>query len=515
MYNGAEYTTRIETIAMSHHITTLNHAHAPLVLTLDVGTSSVRLLCFDAMMRQVVDVEVRRTIDVVSNSHGAAEIDAPQLMTACVALFDEVTEVVAHRAHDIVAVAVASMATTMVGVDGDGQPVGPLRTYADTQSDASADWLRCHYDERITHQRTGCLIRPNYWPARLHWIAQHRPDEWQHARYWMTFAEYFEWQVLGIRRITPSNAAWTGLLHRETLTWDKEWLAILHLDADALAPVVDVDVAHCGLRPSWATRWPWLTAVQWFGAIGDGAAANVGSGCVDAQSLALTVGTTGAMRIAVPGHPIPPPGLWCYRIDRELALVGGATSEGGNVYQWMRETLQLGNDEDAIEAAIARIPPDSHGLTIVPLWAGERSPGWAGAAKATIHGMHLGTTPIELLRAALESIALRFGLIAQRLPVSARVVASGGALLRSPAWLQMCADVLGRPVHTSAVLETTARGVAMLALRSMGIITHLSDVPLLLADAYEPDSVAHARYQEALARQHALYTVVVTDSLPT
>lgn len=493
-------------------VVSIADAVAPLILTLDIGTSSVRMLCFDRLVRQVAHVEARQSIEVIASATGAAEIDADALLETCVTLFDQIEPQIAARASDVAAVAVATMATTMVGVAADGRAVGPVRTYADTQSDASADALRLVHDERATHQRTGCLIRPNYWPARLHWIATQRPDEWRQARFWMTFAEYLEYHLLGIRRITPSNAAWTGLLHRDSLTWDATWQTALNLADDALAPIVDVDQPHGGLQPVWALRWPWLASVQWFGAIGDGAAANVGSGCVDAQSLALTVGTTGAMRIALPGHPEPPAGLWCYRIDKTLALVGGATSEGGNVYHWMRETLQFDGDDDAIESAIASMTPDSHGLTILPLWAGERSPGWSGAAKATIHGMHLGTTPIELLRAALESIALRFGLIAQMLPTSERVIASGGALLRSPTWLQICADVLGRPVYTSAVIETTARGVAMLALRSLGVIRQLSDVPLILAETYSPDMDAHARYQIAKVRQQELYATLVHDA---
>jgi gluconokinase len=491
----------------------LREAVAPLVLTLDIGTSSVRVLCFDASARQIAQIEARQSIEVIASSTGSAEIDADALFATCVDLFDQIATQMASRLTDISAVASATMATTMVGVSADGRAVGPVRTYADTQSDASADELRLVHNERETHQRTGCLIRPNYWPARLHWIATQRPDEWQQARYWMTFAEYLEFHWLGVRRITPSNAAWTGLLQRTTLTWDATWMQALQIADDVLAPIVDVDHAHLGMQPVWAHRWPWLATAQWFGAIGDGAAANVGSGCVNAQSLALTVGTTGAMRIALPGTPTPPAGLWCYRIDREMALVGGATSEGGNVYRWMRETLRFDvDDDDAIEAAIAQCAPDSHGLTILPLWAGERSPGWSGAAKATIHGMHLGTTPIELLRAALESIALRFGLIAEMLPTSERVIASGGALLRSPTWLQICADVLGRPVYTSAVIETTARGVAMLALRSMGMIQQLTDIPVILADTYYPDMQAHALYQVAQMRQKALYEALVHDA---
>ena len=105
-----------------------------------------------------------------------------------------------------------------------------------------------------------------------------------------------------------------------------------------------------------------------------------------------------------------PAGLWCYRVDRRRALLGGATSEGGNVYGWMQDTLKLG-EPDAIERALAQLPPDGHGLTVLPFLAGERSPGWAGDVRATISGLGLNTTPIEMLQAGLEAVAYRFALI--------------------------------------------------------------------------------------------------------
>lgn len=480
----------------------------PLVLTLDVGTSAVRLLCFDARARQITGIEARRPIDVYSDAHGAAEVDIKILHLQCDAVIDAVIGQLGAHVQFVAAIGVDTMATTMVGIAPDGTPVGPLRTYADTQSAGEAQLLRQQYDEIAYHGATGCLLRPNYWPARVRWLQTQRPHEWQTASMWMTLGEYLEWRWLGIRRVTPSIAAWMGLLDRTTLDWHFDWLAAVDMPHTALASVVDVDVAHTGLLPVWAQRWPALAHIQWFAAIGDGAAANVGSGCSDARHLALTVGTTGAMRIAIPGTPPPPPGLWCYRIDRQLALVGGATSEGGNIYQWMRDTLQFGSQTDSdIEAQLALYTADSHGLTILPLWAGERSPGWAGDAQATIHGMHLGTTPVDLLRAAFESMALRFGQIAASLPVSDGVIASGGALLRSPTWLQICADVLGRPVTASAVVEATARGVALLALRSLGVIRTLDAIVAPLGETYQPDMTAHAHYQRAAQRQQTLYAL--------
>jgi gluconokinase len=219
------------------------------------------------------------------------------------------------------------------------------------------------------------------------------------------------------------------------------------------------------------------------------------------------MGTTGALRVVLPEVAQVPPGLWCYRVDRRHALVGGATSEGGNVYAWLRQTLHLG-EPTAVEAALAAFPADSHGLTVLPFLAGERSPDWAGNVQATIHGLTLATTPIAMLRASLEAVAYRFALIARRMgppPADgARLIASGGALLSSPTWMQIFADVLGRPVVASAEVETTSRGVALLALRALGALPSL-DVAAADGQVYEPDGAGHARYQEAITRQTWLY----------
>lgn len=341
-------------------------------------------------------------------------------------------------------------------------------------------------------------------------------------------------------------ASWSGLLNRATLRWDAPLLEALGVPQDALSPLADAAEPLAGLVPEYAARWPALRDVPWFPAIGDGAAANLGSGCAAPGRVALTVGTTGALRVVLfddrgegasvggPSAVVPaqvPAGLWCYRVDRRRALLGGATSEGGNVYAWMRETLRLGPPAQ-VERAIAALPPDGHGLTMLPFVAGERSPGWAGDARATISGITLGTTPVEIVRAGLEAVAYRFALIAEALGARApgpdeavranpahlisspqlptpQIVASGGALLASPAWMQIVADVLGRPVTASAEEEATSRGAALLALEALGAIPALEDVPAALGATYTPDAERHTTYRAAIARQRRLYEQII------
>src|SRR5205807_5529869 len=135
------------------------------------------------------------------------------------------------------------------------------------------------------------------------------------------------------------------------------------------------------------------------------------------------------------------------------------------------------------EHELAALEPDSHGLSVLPLWGGERSPGWADNARGAIVGLRLHTRPVEILRACLEAVALRFGeldrILLEAMPSGREVVATGGALLHSPTWLQIMADVLGRPVLASAEPEASSRGASLLALETLGLL----DQPL---DAEQP-----------------------------
>ena len=219
--------------------------------------------------------------------------------------------------------------------------------------------------------------------------------------------------------------------------------------------------------------------------------------------MALSLGTTAALRIASAERlPRVPDGLWSYRIMRDLHLIGGATSEGGNVYEWVSKTVALPEDS---EAQLAQRAPDGHGLTLLPLLAGERSPGWAADATATIHGLRLSTDAVDVLQAALEGVALRLAAIADQLGEGDQpVVASGGALDASPAWAQMIADALARPLHFTGEREITARGTAVLALAALDGRA-LSDFAPSIARTVEPRAAGVAALRAARARQEALY----------
>ena len=493
-------------------------AEAPLILTVDIGSSSTRVLLYDRQARLVQGVVAQERYEMRTTSEGLVEDDPDAALARVARCLDAALALAGPLATRIGGVAVDSLVSNCLAVDGVGRPLSGLITYADTRNALDADGLRETLDEREVHERTGCLLRTSYWPARLAWFRRVHPDVWASAARWITLGEYLEWRLFGRCRVSLSVASWSGLLDRQALTWDRPLLDHLGVAPDRLSPLVDADAPLSGLAAPYASRWPALREVPWFPAVGDGAAANIGSGCADPSRMALTMGTTGALRVVQTQVPAVPRGLWCYRVDRQHALLGGATSEGGNVYAWLRETLRL-PEGAAVEEAVAAFPPDGHGLTVLPFVAGERSPDWAGNVQATFHGLSLATTPIAILRAGLEAVAYRFAVIEARIrgeTVGAgRLVASGGALLNSPAWTQIFADVLGRPVVVSAEPEATSRGAALLALRSLGVIPTLAALPAADGAVFEPDAARHAVYQAAIARQQWLYDRLIGHSTPT
>jgi len=196
-----------------------------------------------------------------------------------------------------------------------------------------------------------------------------------------------------------------------------------------------------------------------------------------------------------------PDGLWGYRVTAQHHLIGGATTEGGTVFAWANAVLSI---TDADVSVLDASEPDGHGLTVLPLFAGERSPGWRGQASATIHGIRPSTTKGDMLQALLESVALRLAEVADALlQPDVTVMASGGALAASVVWAQMMADSLARPLFVVGG-ETSARGVAILRL------SHLhgsswSDLPPKIVDELQPHPPAVEKYQQARERQRNLY----------
>jgi gluconokinase len=497
----------------SELVSVMAGSRLPAILGLDIGTSGVRAALFDEKGKEISDASVRinsRTLTLGTGGFVDADLLLEQVAQTLDALFAKLYEPILR----IELISISCFWHSLLGIDDVERPTTPVLGWSDTRATDATQLLRTTLDEAKFHARTGCCFHPSYWPAKLLRLKTEEPETWTRTTRWLSFSEYLALKFFGETAISVSMASGTGLLDQHACEWDTELLRALDVPIDTLPDIATPRRNFQRFNYEYSVRWPQLSEARLFPAIGDGAANNIGEGCVSAETVALMIGTSGAIRVLTEDTPPDqlPSALWCYRADRSRIVIGGALSEGGSLYNWIRESLLYGDDSGSIEDELGRLQPDSHGLTVLPFWLGERSPGWNANARGGVFGMTLATRPIEILRAAMEAVAYRFALVANaldRFAPGARLVASGQALRSSPTWAQIVADVLGRPMALSERTEASTRGAALLALDAAGRIDNISDFPVSVTTTFEPDMSCHERYQEGLKRQQQLYDRVI------
>ncbi|MEO5952491.1 MAG: FGGY family carbohydrate kinase, partial [Chloroflexia bacterium] len=294
----------------------------PVVLTIDIGSSSVRANLFGADARQLVKYETQVHYAFDTTGDGGVEMATAKLVEAVFSAVDGTLGKAGKLADAILGVGMCSLVPNVVGVDVSGRAVTPIYIWADTRSSLQAEELKSRSDDSIVREQTGCPIHPSYLPAKLMWIRETMPEKYSKVRKWLSLGDFVYLQLFGEARQSLSVASWSGLLNRHTLGWDVDVLGAIGVEADYLPELVDVGEPSMGLKGEFAARWPQLRDVPWYSCVGDGVTSNLGSGCVGADEVAVQVGTSGAMRALVAGEVRwIPMGLWCYRMDRKTALL--------------------------------------------------------------------------------------------------------------------------------------------------------------------------------------------------
>jgi gluconokinase len=482
-------------------------------LGVDLGTGSARAFLFDTTGRRHGGVRLRYTWRL--SNDGAVEVDADDVVDLT---FRAMDGAVAHlpAGGSIAAVGFSALWHTLLGADGSGRPVTPVIGWNDARATDAARSLRACLDGERVHQRTGAMLHPSYPPARIAWLRATQSEVFQRVERWMSLPEYLWLRLTGTHVTDISIAAGSGLLNRHTLEWDDEvceavgvtphQLGTIAAGSSAMVPGHEVPLTGGSrVSPPGGGRWPQLRDAIWRMPVGDGACANIGSGCTDARCIALSIGTSAAMRVVVhDGSAAIPPGLWSYRLDADTALMGGAISNGGIVRSWLRSLLKLPDDDIELDTLLSARQPAAHGLDMLPFLAGERTPDWPLHATAVIAGMRAATSPLDLLQAGLESVAYRLllvrRLIADAAPSAATIIASGGAIRQSPYWAQLLTDVFGEPIQVAADAETSSRGAALLALRAAGEISDWGSLPAVSTTALKPDPERHRAHAAAFTR---------------
>lgn len=442
----------------------------PLVLALDIGSSSVRSALFTADGRQVKGAAATRQYSIRYTADGGAELDPVVVLRAT-------KSCVAELKKQPVAVSASAFWHGLLGVDHKNNPLTPIYTWADARSANAAAELREQFSERAIQLRTGCMLRAPFWPAKLRWLNRNDVARWLSPAAWI-----FE-QIFGVSLTSHSMASGTGLYNLRERAWDEEVCEACGISREQLGKIEDA-------------------RANVFAAIGDGAASNLGSGADRPGKIAINIGTSAAVRMITQKSKQLPRGSFKYVVDEKRFVLGGAISNAGNLHRWCLGELKIKADREA-EKALTRMDAARDALTILPFWVQERAPTWPENLGGTIIGLRPVTSATDILRATTTSVFYRLALIVDQLEVALgradEIIVSGG-ILHSPASLVILADSLGRDIRVCREMESSLRGAAIYALEHLGHEV----TPLRAGKLVRHRPALAAKHRERRARQDEL-----------
>lgn len=456
------------------------------VIGVDIGTTSTKAVAFDA---EAVDRGAGKAgYELATSRPGYAEQDPDAVAAAAVTAVRDAVERTREAGHGVAGLAFSAAMHTLIGVDGNGAPLTPVLTWADSRAADQATRLRAGARGLALHRRTGTPVHPMSPLVKLRWFAEEEPEVSAGARQWVGVKEYVLRRLTGEFVVDHGIASATGLYNLGDEDWDEDALAYAGVTREQLPRLVPTtEVLRLDGEGARLTGLPAGTPVV--AGAADGPLANLGLGAIRPGAVACSIGTSGAARVVADAPRLDDRGrVFCYVLAPGRYVIGGAVNNGGIVLDWLGDAiapeLATASGPGALLEAAGRVPAGSGGLLFLPQLLGERAPHWSGDPRGAYLGLTREHRREHLLRAAIEGVCLQLSVVLTSLGeagVEIREIRATGGFARSPLWRRILAGAFGRPIGFAASPEGSGLGAALLGMTSLGMLDSLDRAAELVA----------------------------------
>lgn len=458
------------------------------IVGVDIGTTSVKAVVYDRAGAVCGHHSIGYPLH--SPAPSIAEQDPEEIFTATVRAIAGAVAAAGAAPRMVAGVSFSAAMHSVIAVNADGQPLTPSITWADNRATPWAERLRSEMDGRSIYLRTGTPIHPMSPLAKLLWLRHERPGVFARAARFIGIKEYVFFRLFGRHLVDLSIASAMGMLNLEALEWDQGALEVAGIGPERLSTLVPTTEHVAGLPRDVAADMGLAAGTPFIVGANDGVLSNLGVDAVRPGDVAVTIGTSGAMR-AVVGRPLTDPQerTFCYHLTNDHWVVGGPINNGGIVFRWVRDEFaaaetetakRLGIDPyDVLTRIAARVPPGSAGLIFHPFLAGERAPWWNPRLRGSFFGLAMHHHKEHMVRAVLEGVIFSLHSIlgaVEALIGPTSVIRATGGFARSELWRQMLADVFDREVVVPESFESSCLGAAVLGMVATGMAPSLDVV---------------------------------------
>jgi len=478
------------------------------VIGIDIGTGSAKAVAVDTKAR-VIDVR-QVSYPTLQPQPTYSEQNAEVIWEAFVKCLSDLA---ASIADEPIAIVLSSAMHSILPVGTNGRPLANMLTWADNRSAPLAEVLRKSVDGELIYNETGTPIHAMSPLCKIMWIKEHEPELFNSTSHFISIKTYLWHQLFGAFETDYAIASAMGLFSINTNQWNDRSLALAGIRAAQLGEVVATDHSR-RLSNDMATRFGIPAQTLFVIGSSDGCLANVGSFATSPGTAALTIGTSGAIRVAGETPTLNYRAMtFNYKLFDDLFISGGPINNGGIALKWYAEkflqrSLSSEADYEQLLDAIAEVHPGANGLIFLPYLLGERAPIWDSEASGSFFGIRNYHTQAHFTRAVVEGISMALYTIMLEMESAGlqieKVHVSGG-FVHSTAWLQILADMFNKPIVLIHDEDASAIGAALIGLGVAGLMDNHRFDDDSTHTTFLPRPEFHAVYQVTSRVYRSLY----------
>lgn len=477
------------------------------VIGLDLGTTSVKACVFDLEGNLVADAEQMNTFHYPQP--GWSEQDPVEIERSSVLAVKEAIQKVNVQKNEIVSLGFCAAMHSLICMNESGEPISPALIWSDGRSYPQAERLMEATGKDI-YAKTGTPIHPMSPLLKLLWMKETQYEPYQKASYFLSLKEYVLQCWFNQRVIDYSMASATGMFNPKTLRWEDEALELAGITKEQLSEIVPPTYVLKGIKPEIAEEMGVNPEMPFVIGAADGQLANLGIGAILPGEVAVSVGTSSAIRQLTQNIQIDESrATFCYSFTADHAIIGGPSNNGGIVLQWLKDLLNDKGDFGEFLAQAETVAPGAEGLIFLPYLNGERAPLWNQQAKGNFYGVAITHQREHFIRAVLEGITFnlyQIGKALERLAGAPKKIYVNGGLARSPLWLQMMADVFEADIYVSESHHSAAWGAAWTALVALEKVQSFAEIKkhIPMGKITKPNKENSAVYKQIYANYEQL-----------
>lgn len=447
---------------------------------LDVGTTSVKACAFTTEGEMVI--ENIEPYPLLHPEAGAAIQRPTQILASCGLALQKT---IATADQSIASIGLSCPMHSVLLYDGQTGFDATIYTWADGRGQAVLDQIPTGERAELLRE-TGTPVHPMSPLVKALWLRDTHAADFAKKNdgrkpYLYSLKELLTLTWAGEAVLDEQLASATGLYDAVERKWScRAMQAVMGWDdlcSEAefsyQLPIVKPAIHRLSWRPEIAQELG-ATDIPLFLGGSDGCLANLGSGIDQPGEVAITIGTSAAVRATHrTGRIDPEHQLFNYRIGADSFAVGGASNNGGKVIEYWRELLSghFASVGDFIDAAFTVDAEDCP--TYAPFLNGERAPLWDATVSSELRGLRGYHEPAHIARAVLEGVTANVVAILRNLEAAVGetdVIYASGGFTRSAQWVDLLAERSGRRVEIADTPQASAYGAALVG--KMGLAGH-------------------------------------------